>query len=368
MLPRSLLYMILAYSAPCMGLVTPTNTASEFQTIQVGQPFTISWSGATGDVTIALLLASGTTVVTIGSALTGTSYVWTPPALSTTDTFTLKFVDATLVTSKSASFNFSEDSVAAARDASSSQLPSTILSSSSTSTRSQTSTTTSISNPTMISNPSTTSKSQIPTSTSTSSLVSTTTPSSQERGLSAGAKAGISIGVIVGVLLIISLVILAFWIGRRTARNNTTPDDRDVNDMEGGSGGRGWPQWEKSKHDPGSTGSRNNLLKNNGDGRSSRMGTMMTDGRSSRMDTATFTDGRSSRMTMTDGRDSRMDTLTPTPMSPLAMSPVDGRQSRVSVLSDGRTSRIGRFEFEDSTDARGFSGGIRIVEMEDFKI
>ena len=73
-------------------------------------------------------------------------------------------------------------------------------------------------------------------------------------------------------------------------------------------------------------------------------------------------------MTMTDGRDSRMDTLTPTPMSPLAMSPVDGRQSRVSVLSDGRTSRIGRFEFEDSTDARGFSGGIRIVEMEDFKI
>jgi len=95
---------------------------------------------------------------------------------------------------------------------------------------------------------------------------------------------------------------------------------------------------------------------------------MMTDGRSSRMDTATFTDGRSSRMTMTDGRDSRMDTLTPTPMSPLAMSPVDGRQSRVSVLSDGRTSRIGRFEFEDSTDARGFSGGIRIVEMEDFKI
>lgn len=72
MLPRSLLYMILAYSAPCMGLVTPTNTASEFQTIQVGQPFTISWSGATGDVTIALLLASGTTVVTIGSMRVGT--------------------------------------------------------------------------------------------------------------------------------------------------------------------------------------------------------------------------------------------------------------------------------------------------------
>lgn len=72
MLPRSLLYMILAYSAPCMGLVTPTNTASEFQKIQVGQPFTISWSGATGDVTIALLLASGTTVVTIGSMSVGT--------------------------------------------------------------------------------------------------------------------------------------------------------------------------------------------------------------------------------------------------------------------------------------------------------
>lgn len=67
MVPRSLLYMILAYTAPCMGLVKPTNTASEFQKIQVGLPFTISWSGATGDVTIALLLASGTTVVTIGS-------------------------------------------------------------------------------------------------------------------------------------------------------------------------------------------------------------------------------------------------------------------------------------------------------------
>ncbi|PVH78354.1 hypothetical protein DL98DRAFT_516833 [Cadophora sp. DSE1049] len=355
-----------------MGLVTPTNTASEFQKIQVGLPFTISWSGATGDVTIALLFASGTTVVTIGSALTGTSYVWTPPALSTTDTYTLQFVDATLVTSRSESFNFSEDSVAAARDASSSQvsvLPSTTLSPSLTSTRSQTSSTASTSIPTMSFTPSSILESQIPTSTSTASSSSTNPSSSQERGLSAGAKAGISIGVIVGVLLIISLVIMAFWIGRRSARNDTTNDDRDVNDMEGGGTSRGWPGWEEPKHDPGSTGSRNNLLKRNGDGRSSRMGTMMTDGGSSRMDTATFTDGRSSRMTMTDGRDSRMDTLTPTPMSPLAMSPVDdGRQSRVSVLSDGRTSRIGRFEFEDSTDARGFSGGIRIVEMEDFKI
>ncbi|KAH6718817.1 hypothetical protein DL95DRAFT_448959 [Leptodontidium sp. 2 PMI_412] len=372
MLPRSLLYMILAYTAPCMGLVTPTNTASEFQKVQVGSPFTISWSGATGDVTIALLLASGTTVVTIGSALTGTSYVWTPPALSTTDTYSLQFVDSTLVTSKSVSFNFSEDSVEAARDASSSQLPSTTRSTSLTSIRSQTSSTSSVSRSTMSSILSfSTVDSQIPTSSSTASSAPTVTPSTQERGLSAGAKAGISIGVIIGVLLIICLVVLAFWIGRRSARNSQMNDHRDTNDMEGGGSGRGWYGWEKPKHDPGSTGSKNNLLKRHGDGRSSRMGTMMTDGRSSRMDTATFTDGRSSRldtMTMTDGRDSRMDTITPTPMSPLAMSPVDGRTSRVSVLSDGRTSRIGRFEFEDSTDVRGFSGGIRIVEMEDFKI
>ncbi|KAH7304886.1 hypothetical protein BKA65DRAFT_602167 [Rhexocercosporidium sp. MPI-PUGE-AT-0058] len=373
MLPRSLVYMILAYTAPCMGLVTPTNTASEFQKIQVGSPFTISWSGATGDVTIALLLASGTTVVTIGSALTGTSYVWTPPALSTTDTYNLQFVDATLVTSKSVSFDFGSESVAAAaQDASSSQLPRPTLSASSTRIRSQTSSTTSVIQSTMSStlSPSTIVP-QKPTSSTTASSAATVTPSTQERGLSAGAKAGISIGVIIGILLIICLVVLAFWIGRRSAPNAQMNDDRNVNDMEDGGQGRGWYGWQKPKHDPGSAGSKSNLLKRNKDGRCSTMGTMMTDGRNSRMDASMFTDGRSSRldtMTMTDGRDSRMDTLTPTPMSPLAMSPVDGRTSRVSMLSDGRTSRIGRFEFEDSTDARGFSGGIRIVEMEDFKI
>lgn len=169
-------------------------------------------------------------------------------------------------------------------------------------------------------------------------------------------------------------MVLAFWIGRRSARKDAVREDnengRKVNDMVQRGDGQGWPGWGKTAYDPGSTGSRNNLLKN-GDGSSSRMGTMMTDGRSSRMDTATFTDGRSSRMdtmTMTDGRDSMMGAISPVSDGRISQIGTDGRTSRISVHTDGRTSRIGRFEFEDLTDSRGFSGGIRIVEMEDFKI
>ncbi|KAL2066881.1 hypothetical protein VTL71DRAFT_1305 [Oculimacula yallundae] len=366
--------MILAFTAPCMGIVTPTNAATDFRKLRVGVPFTISWSGATGDVTIALLLASGATVVTIGSAIAGNSYVWTPPALSKTDRYILQFVDQTLVKSESVSFDFSEDPDPSARDASSLLVPSTIRSQPPTSTNSQTSSTIAVTKPTMSSSlVSSTVQSQQTSSTTTSAQ--TATSSSHHGGLSAGAKAGISVGAILGVLLLVCLVLLGFWIGRRTARHTAMNNDRNRNDMEENEGGRGWYGQEKPNYDPGSTGSRHNLLKKAGDG---GMGTMTTDGRSSRMDTMTFSDGRSSRLdtiTMVDERDLRLNMTTPPPppmspmvVSPLRMSPVDGRTSRVSILSDGRRTRIGRFEFEDMPDARGFSGGIRIVEMESFKI
>ncbi|CZS91152.1 uncharacterized protein RCO7_01468 [Rhynchosporium graminicola] len=385
MLPRSLLYMILAFTAPCIvtGIVTPTNAAADFQKIRVGAPFTISWSGATGDVTIALLLASGATVFTIGTAIAGNSYIWNPPALSRADKYILQFVDATLVKSESVSFDFREDPIPAARDATS-LTSSTTRSTSLTKTNNRTSSTNVNPSPTMSSSLSSPTVESQQTSI-TANPVPTASQSSHHGGLSAGAKAGISVGVVLGVALIICLVLLAFWIGRRTALNSVMNDDRGTNDMEDHGGGR-WYGGEKPKHDPGSAGSRHNLLKRTADGRNSRMGTMgtMTTDGMGRMGTMTtnagsrmtFNDGRSSRMgtmTMTDGGDSRAEIITPTPMSPiiqspLCMSPVDGKSSRLGVLSDGRTSRIGLFEFENSTDARGFAGGIRIVEMEDFKI
>ncbi len=211
----------------------------------------------------------------------------------------------------------------------------------------------------------------LPKTTITSPIAS---PTSHPKGLSGGAKAGISVGVTLSVLLLISLMVLAFWIGRRSTRLDVAGDSNEkghnVNDMEQRDDAPRWPGWGKTASTQGSTGSRNSLLKN-GDGRSSRIGTMMTDGRSSRMDTATLTDGRSSRMdtmTLTDGRESRMEAISPTSDQKTSQIDTDGRTSRISVHTDGRTSRIGRFEFENSTDSRGFSGGIRIVDMEDFKI
>ncbi|KAI9050841.1 hypothetical protein LZ554_004960 [Drepanopeziza brunnea f. sp. 'monogermtubi'] len=361
MLPVSLIYIIMAFTAPTVAVVTPTNSERDFENLKVGTPFSITWSGATGDVTISLLLSSGTKIVTIASSQTGNSFVWTPPALSTTETYVLRFVDSTGEESSSDTFDVNDvngdGTQEGPRVAPSSQIPSTISSAPITTPDAQISSSSAppAAQPTMITSPSA-SRATAPTSipSSTSTPVPSPTSSSGKKGLSAGVIAGISVGAVAGVLLIVGLIVLAFCIGRHSALNgaNGSPNP---DEMEQAANQGGGPGWVKGLFDPGSTGSRNQLLKKNGDGRSSRLGTIMTDGtytdgRSSKLDTMTFTDGRSSRMDTVDGRDSRMD-------GRVSQIDANGRVSRVSVHTDGRVSRIGRFEFEDqAADSRGFSG------------
>ncbi|KAJ5047221.1 uncharacterized protein L3040_003062 [Drepanopeziza brunnea f. sp. 'multigermtubi'] len=372
--------MMMAFTAPTVAVVTPTNAESDFANLKVGTPFSITWSGATGHVTISLLLSSGTQIVTIASALTGNSFVWTPPALSTTETYVLRFVDST-GESRSGPFDVSDVNEASDADedgtqegprvAPRPQIPSTISSAPVTTPDAQIASSSSsappVARPTMITSPSA-SRAAVPTSlpSSTPTPVPSPTSPSGKKGLSAGAIAGISVGAVAGVLLIVGLIVLAFCIGRHSALGGAKGSP-NPNEMEQAADTGGSPGWVKSIFDPGSTGSRNQLLKKNGDGRSSRMGTIMTDGtytdgRCSRLDTMTFTDGRSSRMDTVDGRDSRMD-------GRVSQMDANGRVSRVSMHTEGRVSRIGRFEFEDQpADSRGFSGGIRIVEMPSLRI
>ncbi|CAL3964439.1 unnamed protein product, partial [Diplocarpon coronariae] len=65
MWPAPLCWIIWTWAVPAIAAVTSTNTMSDFQRLRVGYPFDITWSGATGDVTISLLLSSGVPVAMI---------------------------------------------------------------------------------------------------------------------------------------------------------------------------------------------------------------------------------------------------------------------------------------------------------------
>ncbi|KAI0017641.1 Ser-Thr-rich glycosyl-phosphatidyl-inositol-anchored membrane family-domain-containing protein [Xylariomycetidae sp. FL0641] len=73
-------------------------TNSNFAGITVGQPFTITWTEATGPVTI--LLKNGpsddlATVSEIASGVSGTSFTWTPESTIASGNYALEIEDGT---------------------------------------------------------------------------------------------------------------------------------------------------------------------------------------------------------------------------------------------------------------------------------
>ncbi|KAK2626987.1 hypothetical protein QTJ16_004162 [Diplocarpon rosae] len=367
MLPASLLRLILTWTVPAMGAVISTNTMSDFQRLRVGYPFDVTWEGAIGDVTISLLLSSGTTVVTIGSALPGSSFSWTPPALSTTDTYVLQFVDSTQAPSRSISFDVTAGGVAGAQavSASPAQVSSEATTSSLTpASESQTSSTRSGAPPTMTTSvSSSTAVTPTPSLPATTSVTPTPIPASPKRvRLSTEAKIGMSVGAVVGAFLVIVLVALASRNRRRgaarKAKRRVDDEGRPADGIAQPAPDESGPRWEKGVYDPSSTGSRNNLLKQN-DGGSSDVEATRTGGRRG---------SRPEPLTVTEGINPRTDVISALSDGTISQPSTGGRASQLSIHTDGRTSRIGRFEFEESPEPRGFSGGIRVVEMEDLKI
>jgi hypothetical protein len=74
-------------------------TDSTYAGITVGEPFDITWKGASGDVTLILLddtnPNNAVPVATITSGLTGTSYAWTPSStLINMADYAIKIVDS----------------------------------------------------------------------------------------------------------------------------------------------------------------------------------------------------------------------------------------------------------------------------------
>lgn len=75
-----------------------TNTAQDYNGVTAGKPFTITWTAASGPVTILLKTGPSTnlrTVSTIASGQTGTSYVWTPDSATPSGTYAFEIQDST---------------------------------------------------------------------------------------------------------------------------------------------------------------------------------------------------------------------------------------------------------------------------------
>ncbi|CAK7211660.1 hypothetical protein SCUCBS95973_001190 [Sporothrix curviconia] len=73
-------------------------TNANFYNITIGNPFNITWSNASGPVSLTLLKGGTepffTNISTLASGLTGSSYVWTPSADLTSDTYLVHFEDS----------------------------------------------------------------------------------------------------------------------------------------------------------------------------------------------------------------------------------------------------------------------------------
>ncbi|TGO66646.1 hypothetical protein BOTNAR_0057g00300 [Botryotinia narcissicola] len=146
--------------------------------VTAGSPFNITWSDAEGPVT--LVLKSGpstalTTVSTIGSGLTGTSYSWTPSSSLDTDLYAIEIQDSTSVPNYSQQFQVSGATAvastvtASSTSASSASGSSTSGTSTGSSTGSSTSSSTASSTGSSTSNGTSTSASSSPTASGNSS-------------------------------------------------------------------------------------------------------------------------------------------------------------------------------------------------------
>ncbi|PQE03119.1 extracellular matrix protein [Rutstroemia sp. NJR-2017a BBW] len=99
--------------------------------LTAGQPFTLTWSGADGPVTIFLKDGASTdlkTVSTVGSGLTGNSIVFVPSASLSTDFYAFEIQDSTAIPNYSQQFLVSGATGAPSSTASSAAASSTATS------------------------------------------------------------------------------------------------------------------------------------------------------------------------------------------------------------------------------------------------
>ncbi|KAI2618464.1 Ser-Thr-rich glycosyl-phosphatidyl-inositol-anchored membrane family-domain-containing protein [Hypoxylon sp. NC1633] len=152
-------------------------TNSNFNGIEAGKPFEITWSGATGAVTLTLKDGPADNLKTVSeivSGATGESYSWTPSSSLSSGTYALEISDGTDV-NYSQQFDVSGGS---ASSAASSTVSSTSASSTASSTVSSTSTSTSSSASSSSTSESSTSSGSITSSSSHASTTSSTTKTS----------------------------------------------------------------------------------------------------------------------------------------------------------------------------------------------
>ncbi|KUJ11202.1 uncharacterized protein LY89DRAFT_700450 [Mollisia scopiformis] len=156
-----------------------TMTASQFVSVKTGTPFDLTWSNATGAVT--LLLKNGAannlqTVETIASGLTGTSYSWTPEATLPSGSYAFEIDDST---GPNYSIQFTlAGAASSSSSASSTSSGSSTSSSTGSSSTGSTTTTSSSSSATAKSNSTSSTTSGSSTKTTSGSKTATTTGSS----------------------------------------------------------------------------------------------------------------------------------------------------------------------------------------------
>ncbi|KAL1889706.1 hypothetical protein Sste5346_008691 [Sporothrix stenoceras] len=87
--------ILLTAAAVSVDALTFTN--ANFYNISIGNPFNITWADASGPVSLTLLKGGTepffTNMTTFANNLSGTSYVWTPSADLTSDTYLIHFAD-----------------------------------------------------------------------------------------------------------------------------------------------------------------------------------------------------------------------------------------------------------------------------------
>ncbi|RYP30149.1 hypothetical protein DL767_006397 [Monosporascus sp. MG133] len=168
-------------------------TNSNFNDIEAGEPFTITWSGATGPVTINLMNGPAddlSTVSEITSGQTGESFTWTPSESLPSGTYALEISDGSGI---NYSLRF-QISGGAAAGSSTVSLTTTTSSATSATSASSTSvvTSTTFSNTTSTATTSSDSSSttdSVTTSSATTTMTTTTTSSRASSTTSSGTPA-----------------------------------------------------------------------------------------------------------------------------------------------------------------------------------
>ncbi|OTA97920.1 hypothetical protein M434DRAFT_391532 [Hypoxylon sp. CO27-5] len=150
-------------------------TNSNFEGIQVGKPFEITWSGAAGAVTLTLKDGPSDNLQTVDqltSGQTGDSYTWVPSSSLSTGTYALEINDGTDV-NYSQQFEVEGGSVSSTSASASSTVSSTLSTStvSSTTVSSTVSSTSSVSSTTSSASESSSSSSATTSGSSTSASI-----------------------------------------------------------------------------------------------------------------------------------------------------------------------------------------------------